>query len=122
MNLIQKYYLPAHFPMRKELAGILIILIVFILFPRLIRLVDITSAPIDPGAFSAVILAVAALLLFKAVTWWLMKAIWPVFADFSDHHFERLFKALPGLHRVVIYLAFYLALLFGFVGVLAAIL
>ena len=121
MNLIQKYYLPWHFPLKKEFAGIFFILIAFLVFPRLIRLVDITSAPIDPGAFSAVILAVAALLLFKAVTWWLIKAIWPVFAEFSDHHLERHFKTLPSLHKVVIYLLFYLALLFGFVGVLAAV-
>ena len=122
MNLIQKYYLPWHFPLRKEFAGILIILIAFLVFPRLIRLVDITSAPIDPGAFSAVILAVAALLLFKAVTWWLIKAIWPVFADFSDNHFERQFSSLPALQKVVIYLVFYLTLLWGFIGVLAAVL
>ena len=121
MNLIQKYYLPWHFPLRKELAGILFILILFIFFPRLIRLVDITSAPIDPGALSAIILAVASLLLFKAVTWWLIRTIWPVFAEFSDNHMERHFKALSGLQKVVIYLLFYLALLFGFVGVLAAI-
>jgi hypothetical protein len=92
-----------------------------LVFPRLIRLVDITSAPIDPGAFSAVILAAAAFLLFKAVTWWLIKTIWPVFAGFSDNHLERHFMALPGLQKVVIYLVFYLALLFGFVGVLAAV-
>ena len=121
MNLIQKYYLPWHFLLKKEFAGLLLILIAFLVFPRLIRLVDITSAPIDPGAFSAVILAVAALLLFKAVTWWLIKAIWPVFADFSDHHLERHFKTLPSLHKVVIYLVFYLALLFGFVLVLGAV-
>src|SRR5690349_18193193 len=121
MNIIQKYYLPEHFPMRKELAGILVILILFIVFPRLIRLVDITSAPIDPGAFSAIILAVAGLLLFKAVTWWLIRTIWPVFADFSDKHLERHFKSLTALHKVVIYLLFYMLLLWAFVGVLAAV-
>ena len=121
MDLIKKYYLPWHFPVRKEFAGLLIILIAFLVFPRLIRLVDITSAPIDPGAFSAVILAIAALLLFKAVTWWLIKAIWPVFADFSDHHFERTFRSLTALQKVVIYLVFYLALLLSFVVTLAAV-
>ena len=122
MNLIQKYYFPWHFPFRKELAGILIILLLFILFPQLVRLVDITSAPIDPGAFSAVILAVSAILIFKAVTWWLLKTIWPVFTDYSTHHFERNFKSLLSLHKVIIYLGFYLALLYGFVLVLMAVL
>jgi succinate dehydrogenase hydrophobic anchor subunit len=122
MDLIQKYYLPWHFPFRKELAGILLILLIFLLFPRLVRQVDYTAAPIDPGALSAVILAIAAMLFFKAVTWWLLKTIWPVFADYSDNHFERNFKSLLSLHKVLIYLVFYLALLYGFVLVLVAIL
>ena len=122
MDLISKYYLPWHFPFRKELAGLLIIILIFLLFPRLVRQVDITSAPIDPGAFSAVILAIAAMLFFKAVTWWLIKAIWPVFAEYSDLHFERNFKSLLSVHKVLIYLGFYLAILYGFVLVLVAIL
>ena len=121
MQLIQKYYLPWHFPFRKEFAGIVFILLLFILFPRLVRQVDYSAAPIDPGAFSAVILAVSAMLIFKAVTWWLLKTIWPVFADYSDNYFERNFKSLLSLHKVIIYLLFYLALLYGFVLVLAAI-
>ena len=122
MNLAQKYFMPAHFPLRKEFAGLVFIIIIFLCFPQLVRLVDITSAPIDPGAFSAIILAVAAMFVFKAITWWLLKAIWPVFADYSDYHFERNFKSLAPLQKVIIYLLFYLALLFGFVLVLAAVL
>ena len=121
MTLIQKYYLPLHFPFRKEFAGILFILLLFIIFPRLVRQIDYSAAPIDPGAFSAVILAVSAMLIFKAVTWWLLKTIWPVFTDYSEHHFERNFKSLVSLHKVMIYLGFYLAVLYGFVLVLGAI-
>ena len=121
MDLIQKHYFPWHFPLRKELVGILIIMLLFILFPWLVRQVDYSSAPIDPGAFSAVILAVSAMLIFKAVTWWLLKTIWPVFTDYSTNHFERNFKSLLSLHKVMIYLVFYLAIMYGFVVVLGAI-
>jgi hypothetical protein len=121
MQLIQKYYMPWHFPLRKEFAGILVILLAFLWFPRLSRLIDITSAPIDPGAFSAVILAISAMLIFKAVTWWILKAIWPVFSDYSTHHFERNFKSLLSLHKVLIYLVFYMMLMYGFILVLIAI-
>ena len=120
MELINKYYLPWHFSFRKEFAGIVFILLLFILFPRLVRRIDYSAAPIDPGAFSAVILAVSAMLIFKA-TWWLLKTIWPVFTDYSTYHFERNFKSLLSLHKVIIYLVFYLALLYGFVLVLMAI-
>ena len=121
MDLVQKYYMPWHFPLRKEFAGILFIVLIFLLFPRLSRLADVTSAPIDPGIFSAVILAIAAILIFKAVTWWLLKAIWPVFADYSGNHFERNFKSLLSLHKVIIYLLFYVLMLYGFILVLVAI-
>ena len=121
MNLISKFNLPLP-PFNKEFAGLLIIILIFLLFPQIVRHVDITSAPIDPGAFSAVILAIAAMLFFKAVTWWLIKAIWPVFAEYSDLHFERNFKSLLSMHKVIIYLGFYLAILYGFVFVLVAIL
>ncbi len=120
MELIQKYYLPWHFPLRKEFAGILVIIMIFLLFPYFIRRIDVTAAAIDPGIFSAIILAVSAVLIFKAVTWWIIKAIWPVFAEYSNKHFERNFKSLITWQKVVIYLGFYLLLLYAFVIVLAA--
>lgn len=122
MELFQKYYLPWHFPFRKELAGILVILVIFLVFPYLIRTIDVTAAAIDPGIFSAIILAVSAILIFKAVTWWILTAIWPVFAEYSNEHFERNFKSLLPWQKVIIYLGFYLLVLFAFVGALAAIL
>lgn len=121
MELIQKYYLPWHFPIRKELAGILVIVLIFLLFPYMIRKVDVTAAAIDPGIFSAIILAVSAILIFQAVTWWILTAIWPVFMEYSNEHFERNFKSLLSWQKVIIYLAFYLLLLFAFVATLAAI-
>ncbi len=120
MELIQKYFLPAHFPLRKEFAGILVIIIIFLCYPYFIREIDITAAAIDPGIYSAVILAVSAILIFKAATWWIIKTIWPVFAVFSDHHFEGNFKSLTPAQKVVIYLGFYLVILYGFIKVLGA--
>ncbi len=117
MELIQKYYLPFHFPLRKEFAGIIVIIVIFLIYPYFIRQIDITAAAIDPGIFSAIILAVSALLIFQATTWWVIKAIWPVFAMYSDHHFEANFKSLNAGQKVLIYLGFYLILLFAFIWV-----
>jgi len=117
MELIQKYYLPWHFPLRKEFAGIIVIVLIFLLYPYFIRQIDMTAAAIDPGIFSAIILAISALLIFKAATWWVIKAIWPVFSNYSDHHFEANFRSLTAGQKVVIYLGFYLILLFGFIRV-----
>lgn len=105
---------------KKEYLVIGMTLIVFLYFPWLSRRIDITSAPIDPGALSAVIMAILSLLAFKAVTWWLINTIWPVLAEYSREHFERNFKSLMSWQKVVIYLSFYLLLLYSFIATLAA--
>ena len=121
MVALNKYYWPLSFPLKKEYVGILIILGFFLCFPAISRLIDVTSAPIDPGALSAVLLAVGALLIFKTVTWWLIRAIWPVLEEYSQEHFERNFKSLVSWQKVVIYLSFYMLLLYAFVFTLQAV-
>lgn len=121
MELIQKYYFPWHFPLRKEAGGIIVIILIFLLYPYFIRQIDATAAAIDPGIISAIILAVTAILIFKSATWWIIKAIWPVFAHYSEHSFESNFKSLTAGQKVVIYLGFYLVVLWGFIEVLGAV-
>ncbi|WP_276360184.1 hypothetical protein [Daejeonella sp. H1SJ63] len=106
---------------KREHLGIFSALLLFLCFPWLSRWIDITSAPIDPGALSAVIMAILSLLAFKAVTWWLINIIWPVLADYSEEQFEQNFKSLSAWQKVIIYLGFYLLLLYSFVATLAAI-
>lgn len=121
MATLNQYYWPLSFPLKKEYLGIVVIVVVFLLFPQLSRLVDVTSAPIDAGALSAPVLAISALLIFKAITWWLIRSIWPVFREYSNEHFERNFKSLLSWQKVIIYLGFYLLLLYAFVFTLSAI-
>jgi len=106
----------------SEPLSIAVLLVLFLIFPWLCRHVDITSAPIDPGALSAVIMAILSFLLFKAVTWRVMKAIWPVFTVYSECDFEYEFRGLAAREKVLIYLGFYLLLLMGFVFTLMALL
>ena len=120
MKLIQKYHQPLFIPLRKEFIGIIIVLTAFLVFPYIIRQLDITAAAIDPGIISAVILAAVAILIFKALTWWLIKVIWPVFADFSEQQFESNFRSMQSGQKVIIYLSFYMLILYAFVVVLSA--
>jgi hypothetical protein len=106
----------------SEPLNIAMLLVLFLAFPWLCRHVDVTSAPIDPGALSAVIMAILSFLLFKAVTWRVMKAIWPVFTVYSECDFEYDFRGLASREKVLIYLGFYLLLLMGFVFTLMALL
>ena len=119
MNQILRLMIPQQ-AIKKEHLTIIFVLVLFLYFPSLSRQIDITSAPIDPGALSAVIMAILSLLAFKAVTWWLINIIWPVLAEYSKEHFERNFKSLLSWQKVIIYLGFYLLLLYSFVGTLSA--
>jgi hypothetical protein len=121
MELFQKYFLPAHFPLRKELAAIVLIMLIFLIYPYFIREIDATAAAIDPGVYSAVILAVSVVLIFKAATWWIVKMIWPVFFSYSEFHFESNFRSLTASQKVLIYLGFYLIVLYSFIEVLKAV-
>ena len=120
MELFTKYYLPWHFPFRKELAGIIVVITTFLLFPYLIREVDGSAAAIDPGILSAIILTASAVLIFKAITWWIIIAIWPALANYSDNQLESNFKSLPASQKVIIYMSFYMLIFYAFILVLAA--
>lgn len=115
-----KYYLNPVLRVNKEQLAIGGSLLLFLVFPWLSRYLDITSAPIDPGALSAVVMAVFALLLFKAITWWLIKTLWPALAAYAELHFANHFQSLSACYKVIIFLSFYLLLLLFFVLTLAA--
>ncbi|HEY0900061.1 MAG TPA: hypothetical protein VGD90_12055 [Sphingobacteriaceae bacterium] len=108
--------------LRKEYLGIGLALLLFFIFPQVVRSFDESAAPIDPGALSAILMAVLAMLVFKLSTWWLIKTIWPVFSTYSQYHLETNFRSLQSWQKVIIFLGFYCSLLFAFILVLDAIL
>ncbi|PWG81930.1 hypothetical protein, partial [Pararcticibacter amylolyticus] len=97
-------------------------LVVFLLFPFLCRHIDVTSAPVDPGILSIVIMAVLTFLVFKSVTWIVIRIIWPVFHQYSEGDFEQDFRGLYPLHKVLIYLGFYVLLLMSMVFIMGGLL
>ncbi len=119
MELIQSINQPRPIRLKTEFKGLIISAVSFLIFPYLIRMFDSSAAAIDPGVLSGIILAIAAVLFFQATTWWVIKAIWPSFAMYSCNHFAEHFKSLRAVEKVIIYLAFYLALLYAFIMVLA---
>ncbi|WP_158280830.1 hypothetical protein, partial [Pararcticibacter amylolyticus] len=91
-----------------------------LVFPWISRRIDVTSAPVDPGILSVVIVAVLTFLVFKAVTWMAIRVIWPVFAEYSEVCFEDNFLSLTVPQKVLIYLGFYMMLLWSMVSILRA--
>ncbi len=119
MELIQSTNQFRPLRVKSEHKGLIISAISFLVFPYLIRMLDSSAAAIDPGVLSGIILSIASVLLFQAITWWVIKAIWPDFAMYSRSHFATNFKSLQAAQKVIIYLCFYLALLYAFIAVLA---
>lgn len=107
---------------KKEYLNIIFWLLLFLKSPDILRHIDMTAAPIDPGALSAIILSVLAVLIFLAVTWWVIKTLWPSLADYSEHLFETDFISLSPWQNILIFLAFYMSLLWAFVCTLSAVL
>jgi hypothetical protein len=105
-----------------EYLGILAALLILWIFPWLIRKIDPTAAPIDPGVLSGIVLAVAAVLIFNSVTWWLVRTIWPLFSDYSLNTLKSDFDLLLPWQRVRIYLGFFLYFVSSFIVALMAIL
>lgn len=99
----------------REYVGIAVAVTSLLIFPNIIRFYDPTAAPIDPGALSAILMAVVAVLIFLSTTWLFVRTIWPVFADYSEDQFPTDFKALQSWQKIKVYLSFYLFLagLFG---------
>ncbi|SEM30252.1 hypothetical protein SAMN05216436_103148 [bacterium A37T11] len=87
-----------------------------------LRGLDVTSAPIDPGVLSAIPLTVLAVLTFMALTGPIIRQQWPVLDTYQEIFFEHTFKTLLSWQKVVIYLCLYLSLLFAFVATLSAVL
>ena len=64
-NVLQGIKYP-QFQVKKEYLHILTWLLIFLVSPQLLRTVDLTAAPLDPGVLSILIVAVLAVLLFQA--------------------------------------------------------
>jgi len=109
------HYLHPPITVKKEYWGISPAIVLFLAFLHLIRLIDPAAAPLDSDLLSIVLMAAVSLLVFKAITGWLIKSIWPTLAKYSEDQFEQNFNALNPLQKVCIYLGFYLSLLFLFI-------
>ena len=106
----------------REYIGIATAVFILLIFPPVIRLYDPVAAPIDAGALSAILMAVVAVLIFLSATWFFVRTIWPVFADYSENAFQTDFKQLASWQKIKVYLSFYLFVAGLFAAALASIL
>ncbi len=122
MNTINLLYHALHdFVLRHRLSLTLIAtLLLFVLSGDLIRKVDVSAAPIDPGILAVLPLSAITVISFMMLSHLVIAWQWPVLDQFHAEHLERTFKSLSLWQKSVTYFSFYLAVLFAFVMVTLA--
>jgi len=110
--------------LRRWLHDVLALAGLFLLLAHagpLLRLADPTAAVVDIGVLSLVLLAVAALASFLAVSRQLVGLLWPVLRDYQRNYFPNNFKSLSPWQKITFYLVIFFGLLYAFVCCLAAV-
>lgn len=105
----------------KMVLSCLVALLLFLYCGAVLRYMDPAAAPLDTGVLSLPLLAILILLVFIAISLWLLGLIWPVFRKFPLTHFENQFKSLDPCQKICCYLAAFFLLLYAFIGCLHAI-
>lgn len=102
--------------------GIMLILSVltFIASGDVLRMVDVTAAPIDLGILAVLPLSAITVISFLMLTEWLIAWQWPVLDAYQRNFLEKTFKHLLSWQKALIYFSFYLALLYSFISVTKA--
>lgn len=96
---------------KPEYLFLLLSLLLFMAFPWLSRSIDAGAAPLDPGVLSITLMALLSFLVFKCLTWLLIRSIWPALAEYAGAHFAADFSLLSRRMKVCLFLGFYLSLL-----------
>jgi len=95
-------------------------LLLFVLSGDLLRKVDVSAAPIDPGILAILPLSAITVISFMMLSHLIIAWQWPVLDQFHIEYLERTFKSLSLWQKNVTYFSFYLAVLFAFVMVTLA--
>ena len=122
MNTISHVYHALHeFVLRHKLSlTLMVTLLLFVLSGDLLRQVDVSAAPIDPGILAILPLSAITVISFMMLSHLVIAWQWPVLDQFHLQYLEQTFKSLPLWQKIFIYFSFYLAVLFAFVMVTLA--
>lgn len=122
MNTINFLYHAMHeFWLRHKLSLTLVAtLLLFVLSGDLLRKVDVSAAPIDPGILAILPLSAITVISFMMLSHLMIAWQWPVLNQFHLEYLERTFKSLQLWQKCLLYFSFYLAVLSVFVLVTLA--
>lgn len=84
----------------KEYTALIMAFVTFFLSPYVLRWVDPTAAPYDAGVLQIMIYSVVSFAVFQAITWSIVKNIWPAIGLYMKEMFNSDFLNLAPWQRV----------------------
>ncbi|WP_143007881.1 hypothetical protein [Pedobacter antarcticus] len=98
----------------KEYTALIMAFVVFFTSPWLLRLVDPTAGSYDAGVLQVMIISVVQFAVFQAVTWSVVKNIWPAIGIYMKSLFNSDFLILQPWQKIsfslLVYFSVFLAL------------
>lgn len=103
--------------------GVLIgaLLGLFLVFPWLSHRIDAGAASLDAGVLSLILITLLSMIIFKTISWLLLRTVWPCLADYAADLMAEDFWTLDARSRLLLFCGAYFLMILGFVATLAAI-
>jgi hypothetical protein len=91
----------------KEYTALIVAFVVFFTSPFLLRMLDPTAGTYDAGVLQVMIIGVVQFAVFQAITWSIVKNIWPAIGMYMKNYFNSDFLNLTPCKRIYISLFVY---------------
>jgi hypothetical protein len=95
----------------KEYTALIVAIATFFISPYVLRWLDPTAAPYDAGVLQIMIYSVVSFAVFQAITWSIVKNIWPVVGTYFKELFNSEFLLLTPWQRQKVSLFVYFSIL-----------
>jgi hypothetical protein len=95
----------------KEYTALIMALVVFFAFPYIVRLWDPTAGSYDAGVLQVIVMATVQFAIYQAITWSVVKNIWPAIGVYMKSFFNNDFLNLEPWQRIMFSLFVYFAVL-----------
>ncbi|MBB2149175.1 hypothetical protein [Pedobacter gandavensis] len=91
----------------KEYTALIVAVLLFFVSPFILHYLDPVAATYDAGVFQVINLAVIQFCVYMAITWTVVKNIWPAIGQYFKTSFNHDFKDLSKWQKVSISLSVY---------------
>lgn len=93
----------------KEYTALIMAFVVYFVSPYVLRLIDPTAGSYDAGVLQIMVIATIQFAVFQAITWSVVKNIWPAIGAYMKEFFNADFLKLDPWQRILISVLVYFA-------------